>query len=227
MIIKKYSQFLLRENKEVDWRDKYECRLVQFRGKTGAELAKEAEKFLSDKETIDNLDNPEFLDPNKEKKDIQNIINNFKKAEDTLWTNITFSSFFIILVLLMLWNGNDVDQGAIKKADQKLKEITGENLDKDSEKDNKDTFKLNSEKAKKQYEKNINDLKTKLNEERRLRDKMESNLKKLKEEKEKLGKERAALEKKNKELKEKQRLEEIKKRLNKIEIKISGKNPKG
>lgn len=219
MLIKKYREFILRENKKEDWKDKYECRLVYFKGMEGKELVEGVDEFLSDKSNIDNLDK---INCTEEKPVIEEIIQNLQKVENKYW-NITLSSFFTILVMLMLYNGIKVDQGATKKADQKLKEIKGETVNKESEMDNTKIFKMESEKIKK----NIDLLKKELNEERKLKNKLESNLKKYKEEKEKLEKEKAELEKKNKELKEKQRLQEVKNKLSKLDVRIKGKNTNG
>jgi len=226
MIIKKYQDFLIFESKKgdkkEDWKDKYECRLVSFKGKTGDELKEEIGEFLSDQENVNNLDNPKFLNCVEEKTVIEGIINNLKKIETRYWDR-TLSSFFTLLVMLMLYNGIKVDQGTREKADEKLKEITGQTIDKDSKQDNVKKASLDSEKMNKQYKDNIDKLKSELNKERKLKEKMESNLKKYQEEKEKLEKEKKELEKKNKELKEKQRLEEIKNKLNKLDVKITGK----
>jgi hypothetical protein len=226
MIIKKYQDFLIFESKKgdkkEDWKDKYECRLVSFKGKTGDELKEEIGEFLSDQENVNNLDNPKFLNCVEEKTVIEGIINNLKKIETRYWDR-TLSSFFTLLVMLMLYNGIKVDQGTREKADEKLKEITGQTIDKDSKQDNVKKATLDSEKMNKQYKDNIDKLKSELNKERKLKEKMESNLKKYQEEKEKLEKEKKELEKKNKELKEKQRLEEIKNKLNKLDVKITGK----
>jgi hypothetical protein len=205
--------------KQEDWKDKYECRLVYFKGMKGEELVDGVNEFLSDKNNIDNLDK---INCTEEKPVIEEIIQNLQKVENKYW-NITLSSFFTILVMLMLYNGIKVDQGATKKADQKFKEIKGETVNRESEMDNTKIFKMESEKIKK----NIDLLKKELNEERKLKNKLESNLKKYKEEKEKLEKEKAELEKKNKELKEKQRLQEVKNKLSKLDVKIKGKNPNG
>jgi Skp family chaperone for outer membrane proteins len=161
----------------------------------------------------------------EEKTVIEGIIDNLKKIEARYWDR-TLSSFFTLLVMLMLYNGIKVDQGTREKADEKLKEITGQNMDKDSKQDDVKKVTLNSEKMNKQYQDNIDKLKSELNKERKLKEKMESNLKKYQEEKEKLEKEKKELEKKNKELKEKQRLEEIKNKLNKLDAKITGKTNK-
>lgn len=229
MIIKKYQDFLIFESKKgdkkEDWKDKYECRLVSFKGKTGDELKEEIGEFLSDQENVNNLDNPKFLNCVEEKTVIEGIIDNLKKIEARYWDR-TLSSFFTLLVMLMLYNGIKVDQGTREKADEKLKEITGQNMDKDSKQDDVKKVTLNSEKMNKQYQDNIDKLKSELNKERKLKEKMESNLKKYQEEKEKLEKEKKELEKKNKELKEKQRLEEIKNKLNKLDVKITGKTNK-
>jgi hypothetical protein len=232
MIIKKYRQFLLQENKQENWKDRFESRLVYFkdlRNKKGEELKDGVEEFIlsSDQETINHLTQ---LDNNELQPVMQEIVKNMSKMENRYW-NTTLSIFYsLVIYMLLFWNVK-VEKGVKDKADIKLKEITGERIDIDSKTDPKDTkkdsitnLKDNAKRMNKEYKDNINKLKAELNRERKVRQTMEKKMKKYLEEKEKLEKEKKALEKKNKELKERERLKEIAKRLNQLEIKLGSKH---
>lgn len=225
MIIKKYRDFLLRENKEQNWKDKFESRLVYLKNKRGLELKDGVEDLLykSDQETIDSLN---YLNAKEEKPLLQDIIKNMESIESKYW-NTSLSMFYCLVIYLLLFWNVKVDDGKKEMADDKLKEITGETVNKNSKiepkntkKDNVANLKDSAEKMNKQYKDNIEKLKAEINKERKLREKLEKNMKKYLDEKEKLEKEKKELEKKNKELKERERLKEITKRLNQIDVKI-------
>jgi hypothetical protein len=232
MIIKKYVQFLLRENKEEknnqDWKEKFECKLIYYVGDSvGEELVNDVEDYVANLPVKGLVEDLELgVNVKEERSVIEGVIERLSKIENKYW-NTTLSSFFTILVMLLLSKGFN-NQGAIKIADEKLVKIS---KDGELKKSNKSITTMDDD----EKDKTIKFLKGEISKEKKkLNDKLESNLKKYMQEKNKLEVQKTELETKlkdlkeeNKKLKEEKELRKIAKRLDKLNVKISGKTPKG
>jgi DNA repair exonuclease SbcCD ATPase subunit len=230
MIIKKYLDFLVFEGKKQKWSPAERMIKVPrnldslpkdftlkglFTGtKSSENVSDELEVFVSNKNDAIKEVGKFVFDCKEEVKVLDKSIQKLKDIENKYW-NFSTSVIYIAMIIYMIMNGLRVDQGAMKKAENSYKEVIGEDLNLESEKENTKKFKEESEKMRKEYEKKLNKLKGKIKDEKAKSEKLE-------EEKEELEKEKKKLKKENEELKEKERIMKVAKNLSNIKIKKTG-----